>query len=246
MSGLFASLAAAARGEAPVLTAPTRGTFEPDGEDQGNPWLEDPGEAGERDGQDAARSPELPAALLKEQGRGDNGPVDPLVAQAGVSAPRQQALVPNTKGAPQRSVPDADDEAPSAHRTSHDRPRVPADQQDRLLLTQDWPPSPNALIEAPDAQEYLERAHQDVRRRDGLEPALLPMPLGQVADDPVSLPTAAAATATRAPVGRSLSIGRIEVRPPPAAPPPAPTYRAPTIARAMPRQSLDDYRRRGR
>jgi hypothetical protein len=46
---------------------------------------------------------------------------------------------------------------------------------------------------------------------------------------------------------RTLTIGRIEVRPPPA---PAPQSKAPlptsTIARAMPRQSLDAYRQRKR
>jgi hypothetical protein len=252
MSGLFATLAAAARGEASALTPRSQALFEPDDRD-GQDWLFDV--RNEVDGEiDAASRADARAPARQQRGRDAADGAAPGGGSVPMAAPTLLAAT-------------GTDSAAIAGQSS-------AATQDvsKLNNAKAMPYAPYAgePLLPPRVPESADNATTDTEPR--LTPASGPdgdpAPRHRPTADPSIQPQPASATdASGAPatlVGpmalpreqrrgfgeRSLSIGRIEVRPPPPAPttpsPAAPAYRAPTIARALPRQSLDDYRRRGR
>lgn len=252
MSGLFATLAAAAQGTEGTLQARPRGTFEPDSA------------AGFEEGEDER--------LIGEVARDKAG--GSALSAARVSSDRSQpaadALLPEVR-APKSTVP-------GDLTTSRD---LPPASRSLLPEVSPAPQQPRGMEREADDASANQRPAREAAADDLPSPPRQPNSSGAPADrallaaNPRSTDTAAAplllaplaapgadaaATLTpppqdtpvpRAPERRSLSIGRIEVRPPspaPAAPPTPPqqAFRTAAIPRALPRQSLDDYRRRGR
>jgi hypothetical protein len=250
MSGLFATLAAAARWGEGTLQSRPRGTFEPDtplaafGSDENEQLIGDavhdaagplpprPSPAGKGRGQPAGHLLLPDADTPHGTARADPPASGPRSATAHEAARpeelRASGLSPN---APE---PTAGDGRPIAQQAVGRRNPPPSPLGDE--------PADTSVARAP--SEFAPRG------AEGGEPPLLLGPLtaaeGGSAADPLSPPPrepAAPRTAER----RSLNIGRIEVRTPPPPPSqPQQTFRATTIPRALPRQSLDDYRRKGR
>lgn len=250
MSGLFATLAAAAQGGEGTLQARPRGTFEPDpaaGFEEG----EDERLIGEVTGREAGSSP-LPAArvardqsqpaadaLLPEPRAPGDAPAD--LAASREPSPASGTLLPEVSLKP-RQPHGATGETDDASANLRPARRVAADDRPQPAR------QPNSSGAPSDRAPLASDPH-------GTDTAAAPLLLA-----PVAAPgTEAAATLSpppqdtpvpRAPERRSLTIGRIEVRPPPPAPvappPPRQAFRTAAIPRALPRQSLDDYRRRGR
>lgn len=250
MSGLFATLAAAAQGGEGTLQARPRGTFEPDPV------------AGFEEGEDER----LVAERVTEGGEVSTPPQSQPSTDRGQTA--AATLFPEEKAsrggmpAGQPVKGDRPDAArtllppePSAPR----QPRRAEGEAENVSLG----PRPQRWFEANTGQTPTHSADLstptpaapaiETRNADAVAAPLLPLPGASVGREAAAAslqPQPRDPAAPRAPERRSLSIGRIEVRPPPPAPaPPAPpqqTYRATAIPRALPRQSLDDYRRRGR
>lgn len=252
MSGLFATLAAAAHGDAEALRARPRGRFEPEGgalpemevEQRSTSEATDEEQthrpaprarAGERAARDGAVTPppeplmpRVPLAADPSEGRADAaerpylGPQDSGQPRRRPSRAEPSERTGNAGKAAAPLLPrtDGDSGAEPLH-TSHDDEGTSAPARH---VPEDRAPAP-LLPPIADPRADLDAAHRPLDP-DTPEPAV-----------------------QRGRGQRSLSIGRIEVRPPSPAPSPsAPqaSYRATTIPRAQPRQSLDDYRRRGR
>ena len=249
MSGLFATLAAAAQGGEGTLQARPRGTFEPDPA-AGFEEVEDErliGEAAREEGDasvpSVARGRSVPAAdALLPEARAPNSTVP-----GGLLASRDQPSAPRTL------LPEVSPSPRQPHGAAEKADDASANLRPALRAAADDPPQ---SARQPDSSGTpADRAPLAVDPRS-TDTAAAPLLLA-----PLAVPgTAAAATLSappqdtpvpRAPERRSLTIGRIEVRPPPPAPaappsPPQQAFRTAAIPRALPRQSLDDYRRRGR
>ncbi len=252
MSGLFATLAAAAHGDAEALRARPRGRFEPEAGALPEMEVEQRSASEETD----EEQPHRPAPR----------------ARAGEPVAREGALTPPPEPLMPRAPVTAD---PSEGTTDAAKRPDPGSQdfaQPRRLLLQSEPLERDAnaakptapLLPLTDGNGIAEPLHTSRDNADASAPARhapedrAPAPLLPLVANPHPEPDAAhrpldpamhEPALQRGRGQRSLSIGRIEVRPPPPAPPP-PTpqasYRATIIPRAQPRQSLDEYRRRGR
>ena len=252
MSGLFATLAAAAHGDAEALRARPRGRFEPDGGALPDMEVEQRSASEETD----EEQPHRPAPRAR---------AGQPVARAHETASLAKPLMPRVPVA----VDPSEDRADAAERPdpgSQDfvQPRRHSLQAEPLERDANAAKPAAPLLPRNDGNGVAEPLHTPRDVADASAPSRhapddrAPAPLLPLVAKPHPEPDAA-----QRPLGpamhepalqrgrgqRSLSIGRIEVRPPPPAPPP-PTpqasYRATIIPRAQPRQSLDEYRRRGR
>lgn len=252
MSGLFATLAAAAQGGEGTLQARPRGTFEPDpaaGFEEG----EDERLIGDM-ARDEAGGAALPAARavsersqpasddLLPEGRAPKSAVPDDLPASSEQRPAPRTLLPEVSSAPQM--------ARGAAREAED---ASANQRLALRAAADDRPQPVRPADNSGTPAEREPLAADPRSTDTAAAPLLLAPLAATGADAASTlsPPSQDTPVPRAPERRSLTIGRIEVRPPPPAPaaPPSPpphAFRAVAIPRALPRQSLDDYRRRGR
>jgi hypothetical protein len=251
MSGLFATLAAAAQGGEGTLQARPRGTFEPDpaagfeadgDEVQIAESATEGGEASPRPLPQARRTQGLAADVLLPEARAAQGPGVRDVFSAGDQPSEPWTLLPEVPAAPP-GARGAAREAADVSTGGRSTPRAEA----RISAPPVRPAAPSA--DSPAARVPVA---SETRGPEASAPPLLLAPLTSAEGDaarPLS-PRPQDNAIPRTPERRSLSIGRIEVRPPPPAPAPPPppqqTYRATAIPRALPRQSLDDYRRRGR
>ncbi|WP_086738869.1 hypothetical protein [Erythrobacter colymbi] len=252
MSGLFATLAAAAQGGEGTLQARPRGTFEPDPA------------AGFEEGEDER--------LIGVVARDEVGasPLPAARAASERSQPASDALLPDAR-APKSTVPGvlaASRDLPTASGTllpevssapqmarGAAREAEDASANQRLALRAAADDRPQPVRPADNSGTPVDRAPlaADVRSTDTAVAPLLLAPLAAPGTEAAATlsPPSQDTPVPRAPERRSLTIGRIEVRPPPPAPaaPPSPpqhAFRTTAIPRALPRQSLDDYRRRGR
>lgn len=250
MSGLFAALAAAARWGEGTLQARPRGTFEPDTPVAAFGSYEDKQLIGDGVADAAGLPPPPPSPAGKGKGPSI---ADLLLPDAdtphGAARADPPASGPRSATAHEAARP----EELRAARLAPDGPETAAGDG-RLIAQQavgrhNPPPMPSGGEPADTSVARAPSAFA-AHSAEGGEPPLLLGPLaaaeGGSAADPFSPPPrepAAPRTAER----RSLNIGRIEVRTPPPPPSqPQQTFRATTIPRALPRQSLDDYRRKGR
>lgn len=252
MSGLFATLAAAAQGGEGTLQARPRGTFEPDpaagfeeGEDERliGEVAREKGEASAPSAASAAsyRS-QLAAEALLPEARAPRGALPGVLSASREEHSAPPTLLPEVLPAPSQprgTAGEADDASANL------RPARGAAAED--LRTP--PPQPNSSGTPVDRAPLA----ADPRGTDTDAAPLLLAPLAAPGTETAAtlVPSPQDTPVPRAPERRSLTIGRIEVRPPPPAPaaPPSPpqhAFRTTAIPRALPRQSLDDYRRRGR
>ncbi|QDH33217.1 hypothetical protein [Porphyrobacter sp. YT40] len=252
MSGLFATLAAAAHGDAEALRARPRGRFEPEAGALPEMTMAERSASEEPDEEQTHR----PAPRPREGQR---------VARAHEAASPSQPLMPRAPVAAdpiEGRAEAADRRDGGPHHSDQPRSRSlraePPERTGNAAATSaPLLPSAERVSEAetPNASHYDADASTPARH---IPKDRAPLPMLPVAVDPLAEPVAANSSfapnpsepaAPRARQTRSLSIGRIEVRPaPPPPPPPTPqaSYRATIIPRAQPRQSLDEYRRRGR
>ncbi len=261
MSGLFATLAAAARGDGNALQPRPRGAFEP------APMIADLGQASILD--DAADGAEFTTTARKSVSRdadlsanrvdNRNQTTDHNDFFSEVAASDLGLLLPKKNPAGDQPVDSAS--PPRDPGASITEPAIPngiaPPRIDAALQRRNAHPdrrtAEGSAIPPQDkrgARSYDRNSGSAIATSADAKDAVLLPSDGRGVDDPATLspPVSNPTDARRRPSPtRTLTIGRIEVRPPPvAAQPPAPTNRAPAINRAMPRQSLDDYRRRGR
>ncbi|WP_086606616.1 hypothetical protein [Erythrobacter donghaensis] len=252
MSGLFATLAAAAHGDAEALRARPRGRFEPEAGALPEIAVEERAVSDETD-EEQPRRPAPRPRQGRRAGRDDEmaPPPEPLMPRAPVAA------------APGEGRADAADRSDLGPQDS-DQPRRRASRAEPSERTGKAATTAAPLLPRAEREGEAEPRHASRDDKDASAPARrlpddsAPPPLLPLVGDPRAEPDAAnrpLAPDTHEPAvqrgrgQRSLSIGRIEVRPPPPAPPPPTSqasYRATIIPRAQPRQSLDEYRRRGR
>lgn len=252
MSGLFATLAAAAHGDAEALRARPRGRFEPERGVPSDIVVEERSSSEEPD----EVKPHLPPPRARQGRRA--GRDDEM-------APRREPLMPRAPVAADTDASKADaSERPDLGPQDSDQPRGRTSRAEPSARTGSAPTPTAPFLRRTDGVGEAEPLHSSRDGESTFAPARhasedrAPAPLLPLIADPRAEPDAAnpsfapdtpAPAAPRSRQMRSLSIGRIEVRPPPPAPPPPipqASYRATTIPRAQPRQSLDEYRRRGR